>query len=85
MLEKSKLKIYTNIVEYSDIAKRNWRLMYLDINNLSAFQIQKLNDILSEEDTQMNKISLIRDMMKYGINNFDADGFFASLRASTRR
>ncbi len=85
MIEKSKLKIYTNIVEYSDIAVRNWKLMHLDINNLSAFQIQKLQDTLSEEDTQMNKISLIRDMMKYGINNFDADSFFASLRASTRR
>lgn len=85
MLEKSKLKIYTNIVEFSDVPKRNWRLMYLDINNLSAFQIQKIRDAFEEDDTSMNKIELIRDMLKYGINNFDADGFFASLRAATRR
>ena len=85
MLEKSKLKIYTNIVEFSDVPRRNWKLMYLDVNNLSAYQIQKINDSLEEEDKTMNKIELIRDMLKYGINNFDADGFFASIRATTRR
>ena len=85
MLEKSNLKIYTNIVEFSNLPKRNWKLMYLDINNLAAYQIQKIQGSLEGESFSLDKISLVRDMMKYGINNFDADGFFASLRAITRR
>ena len=85
MLENSSLKIYTNIVEFSEIARRNWKLMFLDTKNLSAFQIKKIHDSLEDYDFSMSKIDLIRDMLKYGINNFDADGLFASLRASTRR
>ena len=85
ILEKSSLKIYTNIVDSKDIAIRNWRLMYLDTQNLAAVQIQKINDALEEKSETLEKIKLIRDMMKYGINNFDADTFFASLRAMTRR
>ena len=85
ILEKSSLKIYTNIVDSKDIAIRNWRLMYLDTQNLAAVQIQKINDALEEKAETLEKIKLIRDMMKYGINNFDADTFFASLRAMTRR
>lgn len=85
MLENSTLKIYTNIVDFSDVPRRNWKLMYLNINNLSAFQIQKIHDSLDNKEFSMDKMKLIRTMMKYGINNFDADGFFASLRAITRR
>ena len=85
MLEKSSLKIYTNIVEYSDIPRRNWRLMFLDIKNLSGTQIQKLESGLEFEDYDIDKMSLIRDLIRYGINNFDVDKFFASLRAVIRR
>ena len=84
-VENSTLKIYTNIVENSDIAKRNWRLMYLDTNNLSAFQIKKIEENILNEELSMNKIGFIRDMLRRGINNFDADSFFASIRAVTRR
>ena len=85
MIENSSLKIYTNIVEFSDIPRRNWKLMFLDTKNLSAFQIKKIHDSLDSDENYMNKIELIRSMLKHGINNFDADGFFASLRATTRR
>jgi len=84
-LEKRNLKIYTNITENIEIAKRNWRLMYLDTNNLSASQIKKINYSIADDTLALDKISLIRDMIKYGINNFDADSFFASLRATIRR
>ncbi len=85
MLEKSNLKIYTNIVENADIAARNWKLMYLDTQNLAASQIHRVNSAVEEIESNLNKIGFIRDMLRYGINNFDADSFFASLRATTRR
>ena len=85
MLEKSNLKIYTNIVENSEVARRNWRIMFLDINNLSASQIQKITSGLESKESSLSKMDLIRDMIRYGINNFDVDKFFASLRASIRR
>ena len=85
MIEKSKLKIYTNISQYSDIALRNWKLMYLDTQNLSATQINKVRHTIESKDFTCDKLSLIKNMIKYGINNFDADSFFASLRTVTRR
>ena len=39
----SKLKLFQEINENHDIAKRNWRLMFLDIHNLSAEHVKKLN------------------------------------------
>ena len=37
----SKLKLFQEINQNHDIAKRNWRLMFLDIRNLSADTYQK--------------------------------------------
>jgi len=85
MLEKSSLKIYTNIVDNSELARRNWKIMFLDINNLSASQIQKITSGLESKESSLSKMDLIRDMIRYGINNFDVDKFFASLKASIRR
>lgn len=85
MLENSSIKAYSSIVENEMIARRNWKLMYLDTQNLSASQIQKLESSLSEESIEINKLGLIRDMLKYGINSFDVDTFCVSLRAVLRR
>lgn len=85
MIENSKLKLYTNIIDYSDIAKRNWKLMYLDGVGLSGTQIMKIKEDIESFEPSMNKIKLIKELMKYGISNFDVDGFFISLKANIRR
>jgi len=85
MIENSKIKLYTNIVEYEDIAKRNWKLMYLQGNSLSGTQVSRLTSEMDEFVPSGNKIKLIKSLNRYGINNFDVDGFFVALKANIWR
>ena len=80
-LKNKKLKLYENMIEYSSRARRNWRLMYLDISNLSADQIKKIEYSFENSPPSGNKISLVKMMVREGVNNFDVDSFYASLKA----
>lgn len=84
-IENKSLKIYTNIIENSDVAKRNWKIMLLDTRNLSAHQIEKIEFFMENKENSLDKISFVRELVKNGINNFDADSFYSSLRAVVRR
>ena len=75
----SKIKLYTDVVEGEDIPKRNWKLMYLDISNLSATQISKIDYIVDTFEPTRNKIGLMRSLVREGLSTFDADSFFMSL------
>ena len=77
----SNIQFYKNIVEQADIARRNWKLMYLDIKNLSGTQINKLNDQINTSTAIPNKIKFIRFIRKIGIQNFDIDSFFMSVKS----
>lgn len=83
-LENSKLMIYTSIVENQSIAKRNWKLMFLDTRNLSESQIRKIESSLEMCNTQSNKMALIRELARQGIRNFDVDSFYSSVRSIAR-
>ena len=75
-LENKKLLLYNNIVEGADIARRNWKIMFLGTSNLSASQIEKIDYAVNTFDPQRNKIELMRMMLREGIKNFDVDSFF---------
>ena len=81
-IENKNLVVYTNIIENEHIAKRNWKLMHLDTNNLSASQIEKILFLIQEDDSAGNKMSLIRKLFKFGIKNFDVDSFYSSVVAN---
>jgi len=85
LVENSKLKIYTSIIENQEIPKTNWKLMYLDMKNLSPMQLEKIDFSLEEDMPSGNKISLIRELSRNGIKNFDVDGFYIALIANLRR
>jgi len=85
LIENSKIKVYTSIIENQEIAKRNWKLMFLNTQNLSATQIQKIENLMSNYVPTINKLRLIKDLSNHGIKNFDVDGFFASIKANLRR
>ena len=55
--------------------------MYLDISNLSADQIKKIEYSFENSPPSGNKISLVKMMVREGVNNFDVDSFYASLKA----
>ena len=82
-VEKSKssnLKLYREISENREIPKRNWKLMSLGYRNLSADQILRVNSILENSKQNKNKLEFIREKNRAGINNFDIERYFLSIR-----
>jgi DNA polymerase-1 len=57
------MKNYKVIIENVDVIKRNWRLMYLDTNNLSAAQISKINYRVDEYMPSTNKIAFLKELI----------------------
>ena len=78
--ETKKLKIFDAISENCEIAKRNWKLMYLDISNLSGQQIEKIKYVLDSFEPRRNKIALMRMLAREGVNNFDVDSYYIAIK-----
>ena len=78
---ESKVKVYRNICEEKNIVRRNWKLMHLDINNLSGTQIQKIQSSVESYKPQKNKMGLMRLLTRESVQDFDVDSFFMSLSA----
>ena len=83
--EKKPLKLYDSMIENCNIAKRNWKLMYLDTVNLSASQIDKIQFSLEDKPAKGDKMSLMRLFLREGTSNFNTDAFFASLMICRRK
>lgn len=81
--EEKNLKLYESMIENADIARRNWKLMYLDMIGLSSDQIQRIDFSIENSSPSHSKISLIRMLLREGIQNFNIDSFFASVQACT--
>ena len=64
-----------------DIVRRNWKLMFLDIQNLSADQIQKVRSSIENYEPVKNKMGLMRLLMRESVQDFDVDSFYMSLSA----
>jgi len=85
LIEKAQLVAYTSIIENASIAKRNWKLMFLDISNLSEDHIRRINFLMDDPSTKLDKLGLIKSLSRHGIKNFDVDNFFSSIKANLRR
>lgn len=82
--ETKKLKLYDNIAADAKLARRNWKLMYLDMLALSATQISKINYSFEESSYNNDKMGFLRILSRAGIQNFNANTFFASIQAHTK-
>ena len=70
------MKLYQSMLEQSDVAKLNWRLMYLDISNLSAEHVKQLNYRYDNAQVGRNKFGFIKTMVQEGLHvpgHFNAD------------
>tara|TARA_B100001094_G_C18182960_1_gene801994 strand:+ start:430 stop:1389 length:960 start_codon:yes stop_codon:yes gene_type:complete len=77
----SKLKLYAEITNNSEVPRKNWRLMNLGVRNLSAFQIQKIeNYTQGDKDKKRDKLGFIREQNAIGVKNFDVERFFLAVR-----
>lgn len=77
----SKIKLYSQINSDSEVPRINWKLMNLDAITLSANQIEKINYRIDTVDTELNKISFMRTLIREGIRVFDANKFFMTARS----
>jgi DNA polymerase-1 len=84
LYEQKKLKIYDRILEGSDVIQRNWKLMYLDTNNLSASQIKKIEYQLENSNISRNKIEMIKIVNKLGLKPYDAINTFNTINKFIR-
>tara|TARA_B100001250_G_C19737868_1_gene761644 strand:+ start:95 stop:1069 length:975 start_codon:yes stop_codon:yes gene_type:complete len=65
---QKKMKVYESILASPEVPKLNWRLMYLDISNLSAEHVKQLNYRYDNALTGKNKLGFIRTMIAEGLN-----------------
>lgn len=75
---QSNAKVYSQICENHDLIKRNWRLMYLDISNLAAIQVRKIDAVVDSFKPVKNKMQLMRALIDEGLGAFDSHEFFSS-------
>lgn len=69
-------RIYKRIVEASDDVRRNWKLVYLDGSMIPANQQQANNHRIETFVPKMNRVEMIKLLVKEGINDFDVGDFF---------
>ena len=83
--DKKSPKIFKEIAVSENLIRMNWKLTYLDTSNISATQIKKIESSIDTFSPAPNKISLIRMMIKNGIQNLDVDHLFLSMRNIGKR
>jgi 5'-3' exonuclease len=81
---KNRLKALKEITQNADVVKRNWKLMHLDVSNLSGNQVSKLNSSFEIELPHSNKFELMRLMIRHGVKTFDVDRFILQITANIR-
>jgi DNA polymerase-1 len=72
-------KVCNKIIESKEIVERNWALIHLDVSSLSASQAKKIEYQINQPAPIGNKIDLMKELIKEGINNFDVSHVFSSL------
>ena len=75
-----KIKLYKNILDSDSLIRRNWKLICLDTNSLSISQVSKVNFELEKEASQRNKINSMRILTRVGVQSFNIDRLFLSLK-----
>ena len=68
--------LYRRIIENEDDVKRNWKLVFLDGGMLSQNQASKVDHTISTFKPSIDRMGLIKALVKEGVNDFDVEGFF---------
>lgn len=69
--QNSKKKIFHNIKESHDLIKRNYKLVLLDVQNLSHFQVKKINEKIENCELSWKNIDAHRLLNREGIRGID--------------
>lgn len=80
---KSKIKVYSDVLNAKEVLERNWQLMYLDSSSLSASQMQKVDFTVENFKPNVNKLGLIRTMIEAGVvTDIDYDRLSTSFKTT---
>jgi DNA polymerase-1 len=76
---RAKIKVYNAIINSSELIRRNQRLVDLDGNMMGPEQRRKVDHVVQTFEPRRDKIGLIRELLRLGINDFNADEFFYTM------
>jgi DNA polymerase-1 len=76
----SESTIYRRVLESEHDLKRNWRLVHLDGSMLSADQISRVQHVIDTFAPRVDRIGLIKALVKEGVNDFDIEAFIYAFR-----
>ena len=68
--------VYKRVSESTSDVQRNWQLVHLDGGMLSADQAKRVEHVVNTFKPSVDRIQLIRLLVKEGITDFDVEGFF---------
>lgn len=68
--------IHQRVVQQQDDLRRNWRLVFLDGSMLSGTQQQSVDHLVSTFRPRVDRMGLVKQLVKEGIGDFDVEGFF---------
>lgn len=71
--------VYKKVWESSDEVKRNWQLVYLDGSMLSHEQMKKIEYAIDTFKPALNRVGMMKKLVKEGITGFDIEGFYYDL------
>lgn len=71
--------IYRRVVESESDVRRNWQLVHLDGSMLSPDQAKRVEHAVDTFQPAVNRMGLLRALIKEGISDFDAESFFYDL------
>lgn len=78
--ESSTKKLFQNILKSETLIKRNWRLTYLDVQNVSHEQVEKIKYSLENSELSFDKMGTLRLLLNHGINNLNIDRAFLNFK-----
>ena len=67
----SKKKIYKNIKECEKLIERNYKLVYLDVNNLVHYQTKRIDEAIENFNPAWNNLKAIKHLNENNIKNID--------------
>jgi DNA polymerase-1 len=73
-------KFYMSVFNEISIIKRNWKLVYLTTNNLSSYQINKLEYMIDNHQKKFDINSFVQLLNEFSIINFDISLFSQSIK-----
>jgi len=71
--------LFKRVVEEVDVVNRNWQLIHLDGSMLSGDQMKRVEHVVDTFKPTVNKMGLIKLLLKEGISDFDYEGFYYDL------